>query len=819
MALIATTAIQKFAPSHPAIAYLEGLFDEDDFIFVQLIHSTRTHTVKDSKTGKERTSKEVKLLPLVSVRQAATPDYIASLEAFQADGWNVYVCMNPFPQGTTTRTERLIKDVRNLFLDVDKTKGEGANALQLIKTAVASKLIPAPNSVLESSPGNYHVAWNVDGFTWDEAKAALPALASMLGGDMAAIDLHRVLRLPGTQNLKYADKFICHLLSDSFGEEPYTKDDFKISLRVAKSKSGNPVASEELQKIADYIEDNAQEAKFELGSRDEYNGGFKWIVECPWVSVHTTGTKDALIMLLEDGRPQFNCFHGHCSDRGWSDIRKMWETAVGHPQRFGDDKSGQVLIGPNKVPAGSATSVESPAVPIDSETMRNRAKEIFASAQARIEDNDPCITVQGALAELRKLECLDFRFPRELTDKTYWGLIGDFVNIALPTTVASREMLLYQSLPVFGSSLGKKSFVPFGADRHYAVPWTLTIASTAQGKGSVKNIVLAAARMLDDYFSKNGIKGNVASGEALVRVCAGTGMANAVTRLVWIMPEMSLLFNAMDRDGSVLSQMLRQAYDFDLIENERSSKKNSVIATNYVLGMMGTITPRELREAMGEINWSNGVANRFLWNIGSRTKKLKTSRTIPDFTEWALRFQKILGLDMHNEETGGQAFDYSPDGLDCWNAWVDSLPEDDDESNFGLSQARSKPNCLRVAALYAQLDERRLEGWKLAVEPRHIEAGIEIVQRSAESVAWYLNSGSSPKATQDWSDEDLAKLITAAAKKVSETGKGEMTSTELNRLFSHKSPEQRDALCIRAKMRLETRPPEHGGSPARVWMF
>jgi hypothetical protein len=40
-----------------------------------------------------------------------------------------------------------------------------------------------------------------------------------------------------------------------------------------------------------------------------------------------------------------------------------------------------------------------------------------------------------------------------------------------------------------------------------------------------------------------------------------------------------------------------------------------------------------------------------------------------------------------------------------------------------------------------QLDEVPLEGWKLAIEPRHVEAGIEIVTWSRQSVEWYLVNG------------------------------------------------------------------------------
>jgi Bifunctional DNA primase/polymerase, N-terminal/Protein of unknown function (DUF3987) len=514
---------------------------------------------------------------------------------------------------------------------------------------------------------------------------------------------------------------------------------------------------------------------------------------------------------------EFNC--EHCSPPLTRE--ELDNTVIPSVQKFKQRKDDLVLV--NGLPAGMSGKKKeieaSDAVsPLDPPALRSRVKEILASAQNHVEVSDPRETITAAVAALKKLECLDIRFPKELTEDSYWGLMGDFVDIAFPTTVASREMLLYQALPIFGAMLGKKWYMPFGADRHYAVPWTLSIANTSQGKGSVKNIVLSAAHAIDSQFAKTRVKSNIASGEALARVAAGTGMLNSVTRFAWVMPEMAMLFNSMDREGSILSQMLRQAYDFDVLENERSNKKNSVIATNYILGMMGTITPRELRETMPDINWSNGSANRFLWNIGAKTKKLKTSRLIPDFTAWAERFNRVMALDAHDMTEGGRSFDYSSDGLDYWEAWVDGLPEDDDESNFGMSQARLKPNCLRVASFYAQLDERRLDGWQLAIEPKHIKAGIEIVKRSGESVLWYLKSGTTAKLPVDFDEEDLRKLYDALTKKIKETGKMELTSTEITQMFSHKTSEQKDALCIRAKLRLDIRQTEKRGRPIHVWI-
>jgi primase-polymerase (primpol)-like protein len=445
---------------------------------------------------------------------------------------------------------------------------------------------------------------------------------------------------------------------------------------------------------------------------------------------------------------------------------------------------------------------------------KTQIKEVLNRGLSSLETHEPRLVIRTAIKDLSKIQIYDESFPKPLTAKSLHGILGSFVDISLPTTSASQEMLLYQMLPILGSYLGKKYFVPFGADRHYTALNVLAIGKTADGKGQATHCVRNAMNAVDAFWEKRSIKQNPASGEALVRLAAGTGLTGSTTRIALQISEMKNLFDAMNREGSTLSGQLRNVYDCDPVENERSDKKKSFLALDYLIGILGTITPRELREVMGNINWANGVANRFLWCIATRSKTLKTSRVIPDFSDWAERVKALCALD---REVNQEAFDYSKQGLELWDDWVDSLPEDDDD-NLGLSQARVKPNCLRLASLYAQLDERRLQGWKIALEPIHVEAAIEIVTRSRESVAWYLEMGQSTKPTSTFADTDLMKLHVALAEKVRETGRAQISSTDVRNMFSRRSGAERDALCLAAKLHIEMRPGPSGGPPAKFWV-
>src|SRR5208283_1452403 len=111
-------------------------------------------------------------------------------------------------------------DIRHVYLDLDR---KGDEALDTIRN---SPEVPAPNFVLDTSPGKHQVVWKVSGFTQDEAESLLHSLANKFGGDLAATDSTRVLRLPGFANRKLPEEFIVQARQES--DAVYRLRDFTI---------------------------------------------------------------------------------------------------------------------------------------------------------------------------------------------------------------------------------------------------------------------------------------------------------------------------------------------------------------------------------------------------------------------------------------------------------------------------------------------------------------------------------------------------------------------------------------------------------------
>ena len=157
---------------------------------------------------------------ITTAQKAASPEFQAWLRYKNANGADIYVGMNPLKQDASTRTKGDIETIRHVYVDLDHG---GSAALEEIKN---SDLVPQPNYVLNTSPDKFQVVWKVEGITLEEAEALQHAMVREFGGDPAATDATRVLRLPGFANKKYDRDFYVQANVDS--TQTYHLRDFKV---------------------------------------------------------------------------------------------------------------------------------------------------------------------------------------------------------------------------------------------------------------------------------------------------------------------------------------------------------------------------------------------------------------------------------------------------------------------------------------------------------------------------------------------------------------------------------------------------------------
>jgi RepB DNA-primase from phage plasmid len=195
----------KFAPrTLTASEYVRELFGPEDNAAILVRNRSTGHTVQT----------------IAKAETIANPDFQRWLAGQSAHGYDVFMGMNPIKDGAFSRTKGDIKDIRHVYLDLDK---KGDQALEAIRNSTE---VPPPNFVLDTSPGKHQVVWKVSGFGQDEAESVLHNLANKFGGDLAATDSTRVLRLPGFANLKLPEEFIVQARQES--DAVYTLRDFTI---------------------------------------------------------------------------------------------------------------------------------------------------------------------------------------------------------------------------------------------------------------------------------------------------------------------------------------------------------------------------------------------------------------------------------------------------------------------------------------------------------------------------------------------------------------------------------------------------------------
>jgi RepB DNA-primase from phage plasmid len=156
---------------------------------------------------------------ITTATNAASQDFQAWLRHKNVNS-DVYIGMNTLRHDAQSRTKEDIETIRHLYLDIDRN---GPSALEAVE---ASGLVPRPNYVLETSPEKYQVVWKVEGIAQDQAETLQRAMVREFGGDPAATDSTRVLRLPEFVNRKYETKHVVR--AQPGATQTYHLEDFRL---------------------------------------------------------------------------------------------------------------------------------------------------------------------------------------------------------------------------------------------------------------------------------------------------------------------------------------------------------------------------------------------------------------------------------------------------------------------------------------------------------------------------------------------------------------------------------------------------------------
>jgi hypothetical protein len=171
---------------------------------------------------------------ITTAEKIASPPFQSWLRHKNAHGSDIYLSLNTFKEQARSRTKADVKEVRHLYLDLDR---DGPRKLAAIRSDPS---VPRPNYVLNTSPEKFQVVWKVVDLSQNEAESLLRSLAQRFGGDPAATDSTRVFRVPGFSNKKYQDNFTVTIQGGATPDVVYHRADFRLDSPIPEHSSMEP---------------------------------------------------------------------------------------------------------------------------------------------------------------------------------------------------------------------------------------------------------------------------------------------------------------------------------------------------------------------------------------------------------------------------------------------------------------------------------------------------------------------------------------------------------------------------------------------------
>ena len=407
-------------------------------------------------------------------------------------------------------------------------------------------------------------------------------------------------------------------------------------------------------------------------------------------------------------------------------------------------------------------------------------------------------------------------WPDKLEEEAFYGITGDIVRAIAPHTEADPAALLVDFLTAAGSAMGTGPHGMVGGDRHGTKLYTVLVGKTSQGrKGSARGYNRNLAEQADPAWAALPLSG-LSTGEGLINavrdkeekhmplrgkngkptgeyetVLVDSGVSDK--RLLVVESEFASVLKHIGRDGNVLSNVLRQAWETDTLRT--MTKASPLRATGAHISVIGHITQSELRRYLTETESGNGFANRFLWVCVKRARVLPRGGGAVAFGDLVPRLRNAL-----EQARGLGELERDEEAESAWEAVYPTLTKDT-PGLFGAVTARAAPIVLRLSVIYAALDGSQ------AITLPHLQAAIAVWEY-CEASARYIFGDKTGNSDADRIREALLG------------SEGGMDRTAISAIFKGNYPSARiaEALdlleqCVYARM--EKRDTE--GRPQEWW--
>ena len=329
-----------------------------------------------------------------------------------------------------------------------------------------------------------------------------------------------------------------------------------------------------------------------------------------------------------------------------------------------------------------------------------------------------------------------------------YGLVGDVARAGSSNTEANPFAIAAAMLAYLGAAVGRGPYMPIGDDWNHARLFMVHVGRSSRGrKGTAKKLIYRiniALKALDEYLVPQVHRGGLSTREGLALMIHdgykdGKNEVPAIEdkRLLVVESEFANILHQSKRDGNTLSAALRDAWDGTSIRP--AVKTCRVWASDPHIGIIGDVTPSELRELMHARELTNGFANRFIFFWAEGDKVLPFPQYTPKDVVEALADRVALvlrfaGADRHVDKDV-MRMEFSSEAASLYALLYRGELRDRSagEHITGLLDRRA-PVLLRMAMLFALTDQTSV------IAVAHINAAMAWVRYWVDSVKFIFQS-------------------------------------------------------------------------------
>lgn len=333
----------------------------------------------------------------------------------------------------------------------------------------------------------------------------------------------------------------------------------------------------------------------------------------------------------------------------------------------------------------------------------------------------------------------------------FHGIVGDFVDLATEGSEADPAAVLATTLVRFGVEAGSpdpntRPHIYVGESRHEPRIFGVVVGKSAKArKGTsgapVSRLFTVPEGCMGAPKMATMSLGPLSSGEGIVYAVRDAQQTwddkeqqykvidpGVLDKRLFVQEEeFAAAINAGKREGNTLSATLRALWD----SGTRSpmTKTSRTQCTNAHVGILAHITIDELAMSLSACDKLNGYANRFLWILARRSKRVPRPRRMPD--DKFIPIRNEIWKRLHIAHAAGQMRLTAAAG-DLWDAEYDRLTEDR-PGIAGAITARAEAQVVRLSMIYALFDGRK------HVDAVHVQAALALWRYAQASAEFIFN--------------------------------------------------------------------------------